>query len=108
MAPVKGAGLCRRVGRGRDQRAIRDDGEFFRDGREHLTGGAIVRIVVAREPVARVLVFTLGPRLYGLVRVALVGADEIKSAPRLSGVVDRDFELLAGFERARQRYPQFA
>ena len=108
MTPVKGAGLRGGI-RGRaDEAAVGNRGEFFGHGRDDFAGGPIVGVVVAGKPVARVLVFALRPRLPRLVRIAVVGADKIKSAARLTRVVDRDLDFLAGAERARQRNPQLA
>src|SRR5579862_7492579 len=108
MTPVKGSSLRRRVRSRADETAVGNRREFFGHRRDHFAGGPIVRVVVAWKPVARVLVFTLRPRLPRLVRIPIVGADKIKSAARLSRVVDRDLDLLAGFQCARQDDPQLA
>ena len=44
----------------------------------------------------------------GLVRIAGVGTDKVESAARLTRVVDRDLDFLAGSESARQSDPQLA
>src|SRR5581483_8483059 len=63
---------------------------------------SVARAVEAREPGARVLVLTLRPGLARLLRVALVGADEVEPAARLRRVGDRDPRLLAAGERAAE------
>src|ERR1700729_1423331 len=108
MTPVKGAGLRRRIRRRADEAAVGNRGELFRHGRDDFAGGSIVRVVVAGEPVARVLVFALRPRLPGLVWIAVVGADKIEPATRLTRIVDRDLDFFAGADRARHRNPQLA
>src|SRR3984885_7772617 len=108
MAPMKGAGLRGGSGGRADQRAVGNRGEFLRHRCDDFAGGPIVRVVVAGEPVARVLVLALSPRLPRFFRVTVVGSDKIKSAPRLARIVDRDLDFLAGGERARQRNLQLA
>ncbi len=106
MTPMKGAGLVRGVGRGSNQGAVGDRGEFFRHCRDDLARRPAVRVVVARKPVARILVLTLRPRLPRLVRIIGIRADKIESTARLTRIVDRDLDFLARVQSARQRNPQ--
>ncbi len=76
--------------------------KVLRNRRDHLAGDAIVGIVVARKPVARVLVLALRPRLDRLVGIGRVGPHEIQAAPWTRRVVDRDFGFRAGRKRARE------
>jgi hypothetical protein len=108
MAPMKGASLRGGIGGRADQRAVGNRGEFLRHRCDYFAGGAIVRVVVARKPVARVLVLALRPRLLRFFRVRVVGSDKIESASRLARIVDCDLDFLAGAERARQRNLQLA
>ena len=107
MTPMKGAGLVRGIGRRPDQRAVGNRCEFFRHRRDNLAGGPAVRIVVAWKPVARIFILALRPRLTRLVRVTSIWADEIKSAPWLTRVIDRNFDFLARTKRPRHRNLQF-
>src|SRR5579871_2628411 len=93
------------------ERSVGDRRKFGGNGDDHFRGRPLLRGVVAREPVAVVFVFSLGPGLDGLPRIVAVGTDEMKpqlgrghsisnrnfdrSAP-LDGSSPANFDLAAG------------
>ncbi len=89
--PVQRAlGAGRLVG---DQRTVRQREHRRRHGDLDLARRLLVRRVEAREPVARVFVLALRPHLHRLLRIAVIGSDEVQAATRRTLVVDRDHEL---------------
>ncbi len=79
-----------------DQRAVRQREHRRGDGDLDLARGLLVRCVEAREPVARVFVLALCPRLRRLRRIASVGPHEVQAATRRALVIDRDDKLGTG------------
>jgi hypothetical protein len=98
--PVQRAPLA--LGAVAHEHAVRQREQVRRHGDRDLRRRLLVRRVDAREPVPRVLVLALGPRLERLPGVPLVGPDEVEAAPRRAAVRDPEDELAAGVERARQ------
>ena len=68
----------------------------FCDRDDHLGGGPIVRIVVAGEPVVRVLGLALGPDGQGLLGIGRVGMHEVEPGSGEPGVFDRQVEGIVG------------
>ena len=76
-------------------------------GEDRFGGEAIVGIVVGRKIVARVFGFSLGPDLFGAIRIILVREDEIEPFCRLAFVANLDVEFVAGLGCGGKRDDEF-
>ncbi len=101
LAPAPGLHSLRGIGDA-DQFAVGYRLPVRRNGQDHVEAGAVVRIVVDGNVVARVFGFALRPDLLRLIRAALVRQDEKQALLRLAVVANQDFVFLAGLARRGQ------
>src|SRR5579875_2575303 len=106
---MKGARVRQWSGSRRNQRTVRDRRETRRRRDDYFAGRFIVRIVIARKPIAAVFILALRPRLDRLVGIGGIGPDEIESAPRLDRrIINRDLELCARFDQSLEHHRELA
>src|SRR5213593_3298679 len=100
--PVVRLRLAALVGDHVHEAAVAQRFVLFIDGRKDFRSKALVRVIVRREPVPVVGVFSLGPGDAGPLRIRLVRPGEEDPLPRLRIVCDPKLEGLARFARLRQ------